>query len=267
MGSFFLALGILFSGFFKDQIVAFVVTLLTSFVFFLVGTDFIASYIDGRVAGLGSLLADLLGVFSHYGSFIRGVIDLADVAFFLVWICVFLSLNVLYIDGRNRPGAKMIFSAALAMSVAIGMLFNYVVAGTSIARADLTQNSVYTVSKASKDIISGIDSEVQVKLYITAKDKMPTQMRNLERDIANIARYFKKKYDMGSEDEIWSRLRSDARAIAESKAQAEETKAEERKSESFEAEEEIEEEIEAQAEANARAKAGKACAGSGDKSE
>lgn len=95
----------------------------------------------------------------------------------------------------------------------------------------------------------------------------PLARKFLERDIANIARYFKKKYGMGSEDEIWSRLRSDARAIAESKAQAEETKAEERKSESFEAEEEIEEEIEAQAEANARAKAGKACAGSGDKSE
>lgn len=185
MGSFFLALGILFSGFFKDQIVAFVVTLLTSFVFFLVGTDFIASYIDGRVAGLGSLLADLLGVFSHYGSFIRGVIDLADVAFFLVWICVFLSLNVLYIDGRNRPGAKVIFSAALAMSVAIGMLFNYVMAGTSLGRMDMTQGSIYTIANATSDILGKLDSEVQIKVYITPRDKMPTQMRNLERDITD----------------------------------------------------------------------------------
>ncbi len=185
MGSFFLALGILFSGFFKDQIVAFVVTLLTCLAFFLVGTDFMSSYLDGRVSGLGSVMADLLGVFTHYGGFTRGVIDVADTAFFLAWITVFLALNVLFIDGRSRPGARMIFAVAAVMCVAIGMLFNYVVAGTSIARADLTQNSVYTVSKASKDIISGIDSEVQVKLYITAKDKMPTQMRNLERDITD----------------------------------------------------------------------------------
>jgi len=113
------------------------------------------------------------------------VIDVADAAFFLVWIAVFLALNVLFIDGRSRPGARMIFAVATVMCIAIGMLFNYVVAGASIARADLTQNKIYTVSQASKDIISGIDSEVQVKLYITAKDKMPTQMRNLERDITD----------------------------------------------------------------------------------
>ncbi len=191
MGSFFLSLGILFSGFFKDQIVAFVVTLLTCLGFFLVGTDFMSSYLDGRISGLGSVMADLLGVFTHYGGFTRGVIDVADAAFFLVWIAVFLSLNVLYIDGRSRPGARTMFAAATVMCIAIGMLFNYVVAGTSIARADLTQNSVYTISQASKDIISGIDSEVQVKLYITSKDKMPTQMRNLERDISDKLRDLK----------------------------------------------------------------------------
>jgi ABC-type transport system involved in multi-copper enzyme maturation permease subunit/ABC-type uncharacterized transport system involved in gliding motility auxiliary subunit len=191
MGSFFLALGILFSGFFKDQIVAFVVTLLTCLAFFLVGTDFMSSYLDGRISGLGSVMADLLGVFTHYGGFTRGVIDVADTAFFLVWIAVFLALNVLYIDGRSRPGARTIFAVATVMCVAIGMLFNYVVAGTSIARLDMTQNKVYTVSKASKEIISGIDSEVQVKLYVTAKDKMPTQMRNLERDITDKLRDIK----------------------------------------------------------------------------
>ncbi len=191
MGSFFLALGILFSGFFKDQIVAFVVTLLTCLAFFLVGTDFMSSYLDGRINGLGSVMADLLGVFTHYGGFTRGVIDVADTAFFLVWIAVFLSLNVLFIDGRSRPGARMIFAVATVMCAAIGMLFNYVVAGTSIARADLTQNKVYTVSKAAKEILSGIDSEAQVKLYITAKDKMPTQMRNLERDITDKLRDLK----------------------------------------------------------------------------
>lgn len=185
MGAFFLSLGILFSGFFKDQIVAFVVTLLACFGFFLVGTNFIASYIDGRVAGLGSLLSDLMGVFTHYTPFIRGVVDVADLAFFLVWIGIFLALNVLYIDGRNRPGAKAIFGTALAMSVAIGLMFNYLLAGSSIARADLTQDKIYTVSEATRDLLSKVDSEVQVKVYITPRDKMPTQMRSLETQITD----------------------------------------------------------------------------------
>ena len=49
LGAFMLSLGILFSGFFKDQIVAFAVTLLTCFAFFLLGTTFFAAYLDDLV--------------------------------------------------------------------------------------------------------------------------------------------------------------------------------------------------------------------------
>jgi RIO kinase 1 len=36
----------------------------------------------------------------------------------------------------------------------------------------------------------------------------PMARKFLERDITNVARYFKKKYGIGSEEEIWARLRS-----------------------------------------------------------
>ncbi|HDP35262.1 MAG TPA: hypothetical protein ENN29_09160, partial [Candidatus Hydrogenedentes bacterium] len=183
MGACFLALGILFSGFFKDQIVAFVVTLLTCFLFFLLGTDFIASYIDGRVAGLGSLLSDIFGVFAHYQPFVRGVIDLADVLFFVVWAGLFLTLNVIFIDGRNRPGARLMFLTIAAICVVIGMLFNYLMAGTSIQRFDVTEDKIHTISPSSKAVLGEADSDIEVRLYITPRDKMPTAMRNIERDI------------------------------------------------------------------------------------
>ncbi len=185
LGAFFLALGIFFSGFFKDQIVAFAVTLLTCFSFFLVGTGFIAAYIDDRVPGLGSMLSDLLGLFGHYSPFTRGVVDLADVVYFLVWTAVFLILNVMFIDGRNRPGAKTIFTGALAMSVVIGLLFNYIMAGSSMGRFDLTEDSIYTISPASKNILAELDTPVQLKVYITPRDKMPTGMKELEQDIVD----------------------------------------------------------------------------------
>lgn len=183
LGAFFLSMGIFFSGFFKDQIVAFAVTLLTCFSFFLVGTSFIASYIDDRMPGLGSLLSDLLGLFGHYGPFTRGVIDLADVVYFLVWTAVFLVLNVMYIDGRNRPGARAIFTGSLVMSIAIGLLFNFLMAGTSLLRFDLTQDKIYTISQASKNILSELDTPVQLNLYITPQSEMPTGMKELEQDI------------------------------------------------------------------------------------
>lgn len=185
LGAFFLALGIFFSGFCKDQIVAFVVTLLTCFMFFLIGTDFIASYIDDKFAGLGTFLSDVLGIFRHYGAFTRGVLDFADILFFLAWIVLFLVLNVMYIDGRSRPGARMVFSSALAICLAIGLLFNYIMVGQSFARFDLTQDKIYTISKASKAILSELTDPVQIKVYITPRDKMPTGMKTLEQDIVD----------------------------------------------------------------------------------
>ncbi len=183
LGAFFLALGIFFSGFFKDQIVAFVVTLLTCFLFFLLGTTFIASYIDDKVAGLGTLLSHVLGIFSHYSAFTRGVVDLADVVFFLAWTVVFLVLNVMYIDGRSRPGARSIFAGAVAICVAIGLVFNWIIDDISFGRFDLTENKIYTVSQASKNILRELDAPAQVKLYITPREEMPTEMKDLEQDI------------------------------------------------------------------------------------
>jgi len=186
LGAFMLALGILFSGFFKDQIVAFAVTLLTLFAFFLLGVPFFAAYLDDHISdGFGSMLSNLMGFFDHYTAFTRGVIDLADVFYFLAWTVIFLVLNVLYIDGRNRPNAKAIFAAAAAMSVAIGLAFNWVMADFSLGRFDMTENQIYTVSKASSQMLSQIDEPVRVNLYITPESEMPTAMKSLEQDITD----------------------------------------------------------------------------------
>ena len=183
LGAFFLSLGILFSGFFKDQIVAFAVTLLMCFLLFLLGTDFIAAYIDDRMDGLGSTLADLLGFFGHYSAFTRGVIDLADVLYFVAWTVIFLALNIVFIEGRNRPGAKAIFGAATGMSLAIGLIFNGLMAGRSLARADMTEDQIYTVSTAATSILAEVDQPVQVTYYVTPRSEMPTQLRSLETDV------------------------------------------------------------------------------------
>lgn len=185
LGAFFLSLGILFSGFFKDQIVAFAVTLLACFAFFLVSTEFIAAMIDDRVPGLGAALSYLLGFFSHYQAFTKGVIEVADIVYFVAWTAICLILNVLYIDGRNRPGAKMIFTGAAGLSVVIGLLFNWLMYGESLARFDMTEDKVYTVSDASKQILSKIDSQVQVKFYVSPREQMPAGMNKIEQDVSD----------------------------------------------------------------------------------
>jgi len=183
LGAYFLSIGIFFSGFFKDQILAFVVTLLLCFGIFLVSS--FAAYIDDSVAGLGTILSELVGLSDHFTVFTRGIIEVKDVLYFVAWTAMFLLLNILYIDGRNRSGVKVIFATTVAVCLSIGFLVNWLIADTSLGRFDVTEGKIFTMSDASKSILENVDTTVQVKLYITPAKEMPTGMTTLERDITD----------------------------------------------------------------------------------
>jgi ABC-type transport system involved in multi-copper enzyme maturation permease subunit/ABC-type uncharacterized transport system involved in gliding motility auxiliary subunit len=183
LGAFFLALGLFVSGLCQDQIVAFVVTLLACFAIFLLGTEFISTYIDGAWPGLGTFLAAVVGMTQHYTTFARGVLVIGDVLYFLIWTAVFLFLNGLFLEIRSRPAARRAFLGAVVLSLGIGLAINWLLAGQRLGRFDLTQDRIYTLSQASTRILRNLAAPVHVKLYITPSEKMPTEMRYLERDI------------------------------------------------------------------------------------
>lgn len=183
LGAFFLSVGIFFSGFCRDQIVAFVVTLLACFAIFLLGTNFIASTIDSVIPGLGSTLSTLVGVVDHYQTFTRGVIEVVDIVYFIVWTALFLMLNIMFIEQRARPGARFAYGIALGLALGIGLAFNWIVTDMSLGRFDLTEDDSYTVAPATRAILSQLESPAQVKVYISPKDEMPTALASLERDI------------------------------------------------------------------------------------
>lgn len=185
LGGYFLALGIFFSGFFKDQILAFIVTLLVCFTLFMLGTGFCVTYIDGFIPGLGVTLSEILGIVNHFTPFTRGVIELADIVFFIVWTVIFLLLNILYIDGRSRPKARAIFAMVLSVFLAIGLMGNWLMADISMGRYDITEGKIFTVSQGAKNILGQLDTPVQVKLYISPKKDMPTGWTAMEQDISD----------------------------------------------------------------------------------
>lgn len=189
MGGYFLALGILISGFFKDQILSFIVTLLACFLIYLIGNTFIAAKIDdfaaGFAPGLGTLLNDVVGVSNHFNAFIRGVIEIADITYFIAWIAILLFLNVLYIDVRARTGAKYTFTATAIVTITIGLMGNWLIGDSSLGRFDITEDKIFTISDASKNILREVDTPVQVKLYISPKSDMPTGMTTLQQDISD----------------------------------------------------------------------------------
>ena len=183
LGAFFLALGQLVSGFARDQIVAFVLSLLACFALFLLGTDFAATALDAWIGGLGSALRELLGVTGHYTVFTRGVIEVADLAYFLVWTGLFLFLNCMFVEGRGRKGFAVLFTACAGLCLGIGLVFNALAGDASLGRFDWTEGKVHTVSDASRRILSGLKVPVQITYYVTPAEDMPTEIRTLERDV------------------------------------------------------------------------------------
>jgi len=101
LGALYMAVGTFASGLLRDQISAFIIGMLACFILFMVGIPAVAATIDGWVAGLGSFLQNALGLLPHYEEMQRGILDLADLGYFLALTAVFLVLNVLWLEGRK----------------------------------------------------------------------------------------------------------------------------------------------------------------------
>ena len=187
LGALFLALGLFFSGLFHDQISAFVVSLLTCLGLVVLGVAQVVEVIDSwsEQMDIGTLLMKILGVAGQFESFTRGVLEIKDVLFFLVWTALFLFLNGLYIDMRERRGGRTFFAVAVTLSLAVGLLFNGLFVDASFGRFDLTEDRVYTLSDPVKRILGRLKHPVQVKLYITRRSRMPTSYKDLEREITD----------------------------------------------------------------------------------
>ena len=183
LGVFFLSLGSFISALCRDQIVAFMLTLLGCFGFFLAGTEFVVTLAEAAWPGLGTLLAEVIGVTQHYMTFTRGLLVIGDVAYFLIWTAVWLVLNSLFLGIRSRPATRNGFLAAAALCLSVGLTANWLLAEQNLGRIDLTEDKLYTLSPASRRILRQLPDPVQVSLYITPRQQLPITMRYLERDI------------------------------------------------------------------------------------
>lgn len=103
IGSIFLAaaylsIGIWISSLTSNQIVAFILTVVASFMLFIVGEDIVLFVIP---QGLVPFF-DFIGLGTHFESIMRGVVDSRDVLYYLSVIIFFLFLNMRELEKRHR---------------------------------------------------------------------------------------------------------------------------------------------------------------------
>ncbi|MCK5149259.1 GldG family protein [bacterium] len=63
------------------------------------------------------------------------------------------------------------------------LLLNMIFDNINPGRFDLTADKVYQLSPAVKDILAGLDAPIEITYYVSSSEKMPTQWKNLERDV------------------------------------------------------------------------------------
>jgi ABC-2 type transport system permease protein len=93
VGSMFLSAGLFCSSLTRNQIIAAILGLVAVFVLWLIG-------FTGVGGSLGRFL-DYVGVVSHLQGFVRGLVDLRDVAYFVTGTGLFLFLSVRALESRK----------------------------------------------------------------------------------------------------------------------------------------------------------------------
>ena len=97
LGGSYLALGLFISSLTKNQIIAFILALVGSFVAFMISAEFV-------LMGAPNFLAPILkffGLGSHFYNIAKGVIDSKDIIYYCSFIFIFLWLNAKVIETRG----------------------------------------------------------------------------------------------------------------------------------------------------------------------
>lgn len=96
---------------------------------------------------------------------------------------------------NKRRNFRLTFAAAAVLLAGITFFLVSILGNLPGARLDLTRDRLFTMSPAAVEVLEGLRVPVQVRLYITPADKMPTQLRTLERDLTERMRNFEQVAD------------------------------------------------------------------------
>jgi ABC-2 type transport system permease protein len=100
LGAAVLGFGSFMSSLTRNQIVAFLLTVVFSFIFIIMGQDYILTPFSGFLAQV----LNFLSLSSHFNVLSRGLIDLGDVMYFIGFAFFWLFLNVKVLQARYYKG-------------------------------------------------------------------------------------------------------------------------------------------------------------------
>ena len=184
------AIGLFASTLSRSAVVGFVIAFALLFLALVVGFEPVSGALGrwGVPSGIVDGVA-ACSLLSHFEALQRGVIDAADVGFYVAAIAFFLFAARTVANGRRGvAGGAAALAAALAIAVS-----SVAILSSLPLRADLTAEGLYTLSRGSRAVLGKLDSDVVLKYYVSSSSpEMPTDMKTYARQVRNLLREYER---------------------------------------------------------------------------
>jgi len=167
----YIAIGLYISARTDNPIISLIGTTLLCGLFYLLGS----SALTGLLGHQGGEILKLLGSGSRFESITRGVIDLRDLYFYLSVVGVFLALNVYSLERLRWEGDSSKPALHRRWALVTGLIAANFLAGNlwlqqiGVARADVTQGRIYSISEATRNYLSQIQEPLLIRGYFSAQ--------------------------------------------------------------------------------------------------
>ena len=184
------AIGLFASTLSRSSVVGFVIALVIVFFFLIIGFDPVIGTVSGW--GVPAAVTDLMAASSllfRFEALRRGVIDLADVGYYLAMIAVFLVAARTVTDSR-RGSAKGV--VALALTAAIAVAAEVILAELTLRR-DFTAERLYTLSDGSREVLAQLEDDVTFKFFASSSESgMPRQLKDYATKVGNLLKEYER---------------------------------------------------------------------------
>ncbi len=189
-----LSLGIWVSTFFNSEIPSFLITLILSLLLILGGTDWL-----NIIPTFARDTFQNLSILFHYQSLSNGVFDIKDLSFFAGFILIFFVLahwgiKSEILSKKSEMFKKLYVNLALTIVLGFGIIFLF---QNVYFRIDLTSDKRYSLSEATKNIVSQVPEEVSIKFYTSGN--LPGELQSTQKSINDLltdyARFLPGKID------------------------------------------------------------------------
>ncbi len=194
LGSFLLAgaataIGVFASALSRSQVIGFVSALAITFAMLIVGFDPVVNAVAnwGVPAAVVNAVASC-SLMSHFEALRRGVVDFADVGYYLAVIVFMLAAAHAVAEGQKGGRGKGAFGLALLAAV-LGAAD--VILASLPLRVDLTAEGLYTLSRGSRAVLAKLDGDVTLKYYFSSSSaETPMALKTYAAQVQNLLREY-----------------------------------------------------------------------------